>query len=261
MAYLLIFFLRDGIHSRRTLWISIIGMVPVACAVFLLFASSFMDVKPHQIYPQFSYLLFLHFLLPLTAVFIGTAIIGDEVEEKTLPFLLTRPVPRWSIVAAKAAAGIITIGIVILVSFTLTYLIMMSRAGSASFIRGLPAFFRSSAALILGLAVYVPLFGFIGGILKKPVLAGLLFTFGWESSIAFFPGNARLLTVVHYLHSLFPAIRQVTPDDMGRTLFGLVLSANKTPFILSVFVLSALSLFFTGLMIMILYFKEYRLDD
>ncbi|HSG28432.1 MAG TPA: ABC transporter permease subunit [Candidatus Krumholzibacterium sp.] len=264
MGYLLAFFLRDGIHSRRTLWIAIMGLIPVACAVLLLAADTVFqteNLRLSTIYPQLSYLLFLHFLLPLTSIFIGTAIIGDEVEEKTLPYLITRPVPRWGIVAMKTLAGVITIGAVILVSFTLTWLIMNAGSGMGRLIRSAPAFIRSGSALLLGTLVYVPLFGVVGALLKRPVLAGLLFAFGWESSVAFFPGNVRLLTVAHYLHSLFPPIRKISTSDIGGSLFGIAMTANRTPVILSVLGLFGMIVLFSGILTAILYFKEYRLDE
>lgn len=264
MGYLIFFFIRDGINSRRALWITVLGMVPVALSLVLLGFRPLLsqeELSLSFIYPQFSYFLFLHFLLPLTAVFIGTAVIGDEVEERTLPYLLTRPIPRWSIVTAKAIAGIITIGTVIFISLALTFIIMNSGAGMGRILRALPDFFRSCVAIFLGLLVYVPLFGLFGGLLKRPVLAGLLFTFGWESSVAWFPGNVRLLTVVHFLHSLFPSVRRINPNNFGSSLFGLAISINKTSPVAAVIVLLLLSIIFTALMILLLYRKEYRLDQ
>ncbi len=264
MGYLFIFFLRDGIHSRRAVWILVMGMIPVAAALVLLLSSRIFensDLNLRLIYPQFTYLMFLHFLLPLAAVFTGTAVIGDEVEERTLQYLITRPVPRWSIVAFKALAGVVTVGAVILVSFALTYIIMTAGSGQARLARGIPSFLRSCGAMILGLAVYMPLFGFIGGVLKKPVFAGLLFVFGWESAVAWFPGNARFLTVAHYLHSLFPETIRIDPDSIGNSFFGIAISANRTPATISIAVLLTMAALFTALMTVLLYRKEYRLEQ
>lgn len=264
MAYLVIFFIRNGIHNRRIIWMSVLGLVPVGFALLLLVAQPLLDdanMSLSLIYPQFSMLLFLHFLLPLLSVFMGTAIIGDEVEEKTLPYLLTRPVPRWKIITAKTLASVLTTGAVILVSLGLVYVILMSSGGSWRFVRGLTSLLSSYAAIGLGLAVYLPLFGFFGGILKKPVLAGLLFSFGWENSVAFFPGNARFVTVAHYLHSIFPTVKRVDPQNFGASFFGLALSAQKAPLALAILVLVLFSALFTTLMISLLYFREYRLEQ
>ena len=39
------------------------------------------------------WLLFVRFIVPVLGVFYGTALIADEVEDKTITYLFTRPIP------------------------------------------------------------------------------------------------------------------------------------------------------------------------
>jgi ABC-2 type transport system permease protein len=57
---------------------------------------------------------------------------------------------------------------------------------------------------VLGLAAYNGVFALAGTVLRRPLLAGLFFIFGWQSVATFVPGKARLLTIAHYLRSLVP---------------------------------------------------------
>ena len=58
--------------------------------------------------------------------------------------------------------------------------------------------------LALGLLAYLAFFTFVGTFLKKSVLFGLFFSFGWENVVQYFPGSTQKFTVVHYLKSLLP---------------------------------------------------------
>jgi hypothetical protein len=50
--------------------------------------------------------------------------------------------------------------------------------------------------------------------LKRPLVIGLVFTFGWEPTIMLVPGYLKQLTVAYYLQSLVP---HVMPDDSTLT--------------------------------------------
>ena len=58
--------------------------------------------------------------------------------------------------------------------------------------------------LALGLAVYGALFAFVGAFFKRPLLIGLMFTFGWEPTVMVLPGYLKQFTIAYYLQSLVP---------------------------------------------------------
>ena len=49
---------------------------------------------------------FCRFFLPVIALTFGTAVLGDEREDKTLVYLSTRPLPRWSLFLAKVLGSV-----------------------------------------------------------------------------------------------------------------------------------------------------------
>src|SRR5262245_46461318 len=61
-------------------------------------------------------LLYLRFIVPAVGVFYGTSLIADEVEEKTITYLFTRPIPRGAIVLGKYLAYILCVTAVVLPS-------------------------------------------------------------------------------------------------------------------------------------------------
>ena len=242
----------------------ILSFVPVVCSLVLWLLRHILEeqgIAVSALYPQISFFLFLHFLLPLMSVFIGTAIIADEVEERTLPYLLVRPIPRRTIVIAKTLAGALTVGLILFVSLGLTYSILVIDGGVKGWISNIPKLLQSGGVLLLGLLVYVPIFGFFGGTVKRPVLAGLLFTFGWESTVGFFPGNVKLISVVHYLHVLYPKLQRIRVRNGQSALLELILPAKQISSATAIWILLLMSAVFIGLLVSLLYIKEYRLEQ
>jgi hypothetical protein len=64
--------------------------------------------------------------------------------------------------------------------------------------------------LALGLAVYGALFALVGAVLQRPLIAGLVFAFGWEQIAMLMPGYIRRVTAVYYLQGLVP---HTIPND------------------------------------------------
>ena len=64
---------------------------------------------------------------------------------------------------------------------------------------------RDMGVLSLGLVCYMSLFTFVGTFLKKSIIFGLFFSFGWESVIQYFPGSTQRFAIAHYLKSLLPS--------------------------------------------------------
>ena len=64
--------------------------------------------------------------------------------------------------------------------------------------------------LAMGLAAYGAVFAFVGTRLRRPLVGGLVFAFGWEQVALIFPGYLRRLTVAYYLQALAP---HAVPED------------------------------------------------
>ena len=263
MGFLMGFFFKSGIRSKRTIWVAMLGGLPVFCAICLLLFKPWLLEKGASLallFPQVSYYLFLKFLLPILAVFIGTAIIADEVEEQTLPYLMVRPIPRWKIIFAKAMAGILTIGLILFVSLGLTYSLMVMDGGIGNWISNIPGLLQTGAVLILGLLVYVPFFGFLGGTLRRPLLIGLLFIFVWENTVVSIPSNVKLITVLHYIKVLLPTTKESAADQIKAEIFKLIFQVKETSPFVAIVVLLALSALFFTLLVSLLRLREYRLE-
>jgi ABC-type transport system involved in multi-copper enzyme maturation permease subunit len=145
---------------------------------------------------------YLRFTVPVLGVFYGTSLIADEVEDKTITYLFTRPIPRGAVLVGKYLAYLGCTAFVVLPSVILVYLLVVPIRGSlgGSFLD----LIRDLLLLALGLAVYGAVFAFVGAKFKRPLLVGLIFIFGWEQAALAFPGYLKRFTVAYYLQGLVP---------------------------------------------------------
>ena len=201
------FFILNQLKNKKTMLVALIGLIPILLALLLTLLKPLINGSSEPmdtIYPSFVFMVYMHFFVPITALFLGIGIIADEVEDKTLPFLLVRPVPRFMIVLVKYFSAIVFGAVIILISLLVSYSIFSLSYPVASFYSDILFIIQGYLVLILGLMVYSILFTLLGGILKHPLIIGILFVFGWEKLIPYVPGNARHFTIMSYLQRLFP---------------------------------------------------------
>jgi ABC-2 type transport system permease protein len=198
--------------SRRTVFMGLATGAPVVIAVILrviheMGLSSFrvngISVPGPVIFGGMIWLLYLRFVVPVLGAFYGTSLMSDEVEDRTLTYLFTRPVPRGAVIIGKYLAYLACTALVVLPSVTAVYLLITPVSGGS--IGGtFPQLLTDLGLLALGLAVYGAVFAFIGALVPRPLVAGLILIFGWEQVALLVPGYLRRFTVAHYLQGLVP---------------------------------------------------------
>lgn len=210
----------EMLWSRRTIFMMLVAGAPVVIAcllhiIVLLGAPVFDEHRTTQngvsqsirmtgpsIFGLMIWLIYLRFIVPVLGVFYGTSLMADEIEDKTITYLFTRPIRRGAVLFGKYLAYLGCTISVVLPSVMLVYLLVVPMNGSlgASFIDLL----KDLMLLALGLAVYGALFAFVGAKFKRPLVVGLIFIFGWEQSALIFPGYLKRFTVAYYLQGLVP---------------------------------------------------------
>ena len=159
------------------------------------------------------WLLYIRFIIPVLGVFYGTALIADEVDDKTITYLFTRPISRGSVLVGKYLAYLVCTVLLILPSVVLVYFIITSLNGSVG--QSFPALIEDLGMIAAGLAAYGAVFALVGARIKRPLVVGLVFAFGWEPSVLLFPGYLKRLTVGYYLQALVP---HAMPQDSAVSL-------------------------------------------
>ena len=222
--------LGEMLWSRRTVFMALVVGAPVVIALFLRvlvgLGAPILDNRDVRdgvmttvrmtgpgIFGLMIWVFYLRFTVPVLGVFYGTSLMADEVEDKTITYLFTRPIPRGAVLIGKYLAYLACTVFVVLPSVVLVYLLVVPIRGSlgGSFLD----LVKDLALLALGLAVYGAVFAFVGAKFKRPLLIGLIFIFGWEQAALAFPGYLKRFTVAYYLQGLVP---HAMPSDTVMSL-------------------------------------------
>ena len=207
----------EMLWSRRTIFMALVVGAPVIISLVMrlldaLGAPSFrvngVTMPGPAIFGLIIWVFYLRFIVPVLGVFYGTSLIADEIEDKTITYLFTRPIPKGSVLMGKFLAYLACTIFVVLPSVVIVYLSIAPLRGSlgGSFVDLL----KDLALLAIGLAVYGAVFAFIGARFKRPLLVGLIFIFGWEQTALVFPGYLKKFTVAYYLQAMVP---HAMPND------------------------------------------------
>lgn len=131
-------------------------------------------------------------MLPLTALIVGTAVLGSEIDDGSVVHILTKPIPRWQIIITKlvvaAIASAVTVGVPV---FVAGLLIDSAKLGLA--------FGLASA---IGAAVYSALFVLLSVVSRRPVLLGLIYILVWEGLLGNLISGTAVLSVQQYVLTL-----------------------------------------------------------
>jgi ABC-2 type transport system permease protein len=211
--------LGEMLWSRRSIFLALLVGGPVLLAAIVRALSIVLPTSSLRIngavvggpaiFGMMIWLLYVRFIVPVLGVFYGTALIADEVDDKTITYLFTRPIPRGSVLVGKYLAYLGCTVLLILPSVILVYFLIVP-LGGGSIGQAFPSLLTDLGMLAAGLASYGAVFAFVGARLKRPLVIGLVFAFGWEPGVLLFPGYLKRLTVAYYLQSLVP---HAMPDD------------------------------------------------
>jgi ABC-2 type transport system permease protein len=199
--------------SRRSVFLALLAAAPVALAGLIRFAAIAEPAALPQIngerlggaalFGLMIWLLYIRFIVPVLGMFYGTSLIADEVDDKTITYLFVRPIPRGAVLVGKYLAYFVCTTLLVLPSVVLVYFLIVP-LGGGSVGAEFPALITDLGMLAMGIAAYGALFAWVGARLKRPLVIGLVFIFGWEPGVVLFPGYLKRATIAYYLQGLVP---------------------------------------------------------
>ena len=256
--------LGEMLWSRRTIFMVIVVGAPVILATVMRTVQALgipalringALVDPASMFGVLIWVPFLRFIVPVLGVFYGTSLVADEVEDKTITYLFTRPLRRGAVLLGKYLAYLACTTLVVLPSVMIVYFMLVPIRDVA---RSFPALMTDLGLLALGIAAYGALLTMVGAWLKRPLVVGLVYVFGWEQFAMLMPGYLRRFTVAYYLQALVP---HAMPADEGISslLRSILTETPSTP--LSLFVLLAVTGVSLVLAMRIIERREYVLEQ
>jgi ABC-2 type transport system permease protein len=136
------------------------------------------------------YSVFLSFLLPIWSLSFATEALGGEREAGTLIWLLTRPLPRWSIYLAKYVA-LLPWGLGLNLGGFAVLCLAAGRPGTLALERFWPA-------VLLGSLAFCSLFHLLGACFRRAAVVGLVYSFFLEIILGNMPGLMKRVSIGFY---------------------------------------------------------------
>jgi ABC-2 type transport system permease protein len=193
------------VRQRRTLVLVLLAALPVALALLFRVTGGSAEERP-----DFAAGILAHFVvtlvLPLVALVIGTAAIGQELEDGTVVYLIAKPLPRWKVILAKVGAAWIVTGSIVMASVIASGLILVA---GTDHVRLVPAFV---AAVLLGSLAYAAIFVTLSIRFGRALIIGLAYVFVWESLISQFIVGVRFFSVSAYTTSVAEALARSSSE-------------------------------------------------
>jgi ABC-type transport system involved in multi-copper enzyme maturation permease subunit len=199
--------------SRRTALCFLFALLPGGVAWIL--ARFAHRISATEIATHIGWLLMLQVVLPILTLVGGTAVVAEEVEDRTITFLFSRPIPRASVLLGRWLATLVILSVVLAIGSGLMLEAAqahgpvaetLARAGGEH-AQAAPRELSEGIALpflqavLLGCAVYSAVFSVAGVFFKHPMIIGLGYAFVIEGFLANLPGKNQSLTIQYYLRS------------------------------------------------------------
>jgi ABC-2 type transport system permease protein len=251
------FFLFSVRKNRRSRTFLLVSLLPAAAAGVIALGRLFLPDAGIDGPSAFGGVIMgfeLQVLILVLALFYGSSICSEEVEGRTLTYLTTRPVPKPALLLGKFTAIILMLVVFVLSGLVLAFLLL--HAGNLGDGAAWLRMAKGGGVLALGLLCYTALFTLAGTFMKKSILFGLFFSFGWESVVQYFPGATQRFTLMHYLKSLLP----VGTTSGGKFDF-LIFRLEPSPPAAAVAVLAALTAAFLAAAAVVFSKKEYLFEE
>jgi ABC-2 type transport system permease protein len=197
--------LRATVGRRRALLFAVPAVILIALTLVLRASRPPGALWPDHVLGDFGFSV----LLPLTALIIGTGVLGAEIDDGSAIHLLATPVRRSAVVFTKfAVAAVLT----------------MLFAAVPELIAGLLAPHSGKLAVALfagavaGSVIYAAVFVMASVLTTRAIALGLLYVLIWEGLLGNIVGGARILSVAHYSLGVANAIYPDTNLNAGLSL-------------------------------------------
>jgi ABC-2 type transport system permease protein len=174
-------------------------------------------------------------VLPLTALIIGTSVLGAEIDDGSVIHLLATPVSRTSVVISKFAAAV-----------TLTVMFgAIPEFLAAAIAKGVGD--RLTLGLLVGALVasvaYNALFVMLSILTTRAIAVGLLYLLVWEGLLGNLIGGVRVLSIGQYSVSVANAIAKTSALNAHLTLATSVIMAAAVTIVTLALAARRLSMF------------------
>jgi ABC-2 type transport system permease protein len=198
--------LRAVMGRKRALLFAVPPLILIGISAALKLSHPALASWPARILGEFGFSV----VLPLTALIIGTSVIGAEIDDGSIVHMLATPVRRSSVILTKFAVA--SVATIVFAAVPELIAGLIATGGVTRLAVGL--FIGAVAASVIYNAVFVSL----SAATTRALTAGLFYVLLWEGVLANFVGGARMLSAGHYGLAVANSVAHDAALDPGMSL-------------------------------------------
>ncbi|MBM7789277.1 ABC transporter permease subunit [Tenggerimyces flavus] len=189
--------------KRRALFLFILPGLLIAMAVGIRVAAGADSSIAATVLQTFA----VGTVVPLLGLIAGTGVIGSEIDDGSIVYVLAKPIPRPMIVLTKLLVAVGTLVVFAAVPVLIAGVVL------AGLTDGIAVAFTVGA--LLASIAYAALFLLLAVLTRHAVVVGLLYALIWESLVGSFVPGARTLSIQQWAMSLTD---RLVSGDAGATI-------------------------------------------
>lgn len=201
--------LRQAVTRRKIALLIILALLPLGLAVILDATVAEGGTLIESVLGR----LVISVTLPLAVMVLATGAFGNEVEDRTLSLLTTKPVARWTIVLSKFTATVMVAAP--LMAVVAAVITTMDPEGTGN------APLAAAVGVVVGVVTYASAFTWLGLLTTRALGFGLVYVLLWEALITNFLSGTRYLSIRSYIFG--------TTHGLNDQAFGEGLTIALTP--------------------------------
>ena len=193
-------------RRKRLLMATVIAFLPVLIPIALAFLSeSRFAESGNEVFVKLVEQLHINVFAPLLALFFAGMLVAEDIETRTMPYILTRPVPRSAWVIGRFCAFIIVASIILLSSALLTFAASsVHEKLSITNPIDLVLLLHYLGVMVMALLAYGAFAVFLGAFTKRPIVYGVILLYGWQQLATQIPGLVDFFTIKKYTDGILP---------------------------------------------------------
>jgi len=237
----------EPVRRKRGLILFILTLLPV----ILIVIAGIFDAEHGRGSRFFTFVIVpaYHYIEVLVFIFLGCAVLGEGIENRTMTYDLVCPVSRMALFAGRYLTYIVSALILVLPALTAAYIVCMTPCGMDAFRHSLPLLWAVLVGAVAGAFVYGSAFMFMSLITRRAVLAAVILTICVESFVANMPLRLATCSALFHLRNIMASISGdieffPVPPQMKMVMTALDVTAGESAMVL--ILLCALFTFMSG---------------
>ncbi len=196
------------LRRRRLALAALVAFLPVLIPIALSFlSSSDFAESGNKVFVRLAEELYINVFTPLMALFFAGMLIAEDIEMRTMTYILTRPTARSAWVLGRFAAFLIVASAIMLCSCSLAFAASTTHADlSLTSVTDLKLLLHYLGVIVMALLAYGGFAVFLGAYTKRPIVYGVILLYGWQYIATIIPGLVDFFTIKKYTDALLPVM-------------------------------------------------------